>query len=569
MNIIQRTKIALSFLLGKTLTGDQWKKGGIFGFSSNQGAQVPFRDSSLVYVACSKISENLPQAPLEFFNLVSKTRLGIESPIVRLFLRPNESSTYYTFFEDLTLYLALYGETFIWIGESVGQRVGSSSIPGQLVPLLPTRMQHIIDENGKLVGWTYDTGKERVSLTTDEVLQIKFPNPFSPFRGLAPIDSVKPEVDADYLAGKYSRSFFQNGANPGIVFTLNDDDESSREQRESFLKEWDQYHKGASEQYKTAILNAGMDAKKIGLTQEEMDYIKQRNFNTERILSVWGVPPPVAGFYEQATYGNVRTAKKIFWNETIKSYARRYESSLNNFFLPIYAPGTVCKFNFSDIDELKHDAKETADIVNIYANHGIPMNVLIEAFELPFDAQSGLDVGFQPMTMLEVGTSFLDVTNSNSKEVINVTPSAFDEVKRTQKLVDFTLKKHENGQLLDRFSKNLHNYLYRQREKVLKQIAKEKDVDDIFWKQENSRLVTKFEPIYAEYGKKADNLVSINTFNRTLVEKITSNENGDAPEKIRQLYNKFDSNVGNMKESRVSAISQKEIDSFVEHTLKV
>ena len=207
--------------------------------------------------------------------------------------------------------------------------------------------------------------------------------------------------------------------------------------------------------------------------------------------------------------------------------------------------------------------------MNIYANHGIPINVLIEAFELPFDAQSGLDVGFQPMTMLEVGTSFLDVTNSNSKEVINVTPSAFDEVKRTQKLVDFTLKKHENGQLLDRFSKNLHNYLYRQREKVLKKIAKEKDVDDIFWKQENSRLVTKFEPIYAEYGKKADNLVSINTFNRTLVEKITSNENGDAPEKIRQLYNKFDSNVGNMKESRVSAISQKEIDSFVEHTLKV
>jgi HK97 family phage portal protein len=524
----------------KTFTADEWKRGLQIGaYFNDAGTKNPFKDSSLVYVAASKISENLPQAPLEFFSMPNKTRLGLESPIVRLFMRPSDIHTYFTFFEECTLFLALYGETFIWIGESMGQKAGLSTIPGQLQPLNPTRMQEVIDD-GRLVGWTYDNGRERVALNTDEVLQIKFPNPYNMYRGLAPIDSARTDVDSDYLAGKYSKAFFQNGANPGLLFTLDTDDESSDDQRRAFLKEWNKLHKGASKQYKAAVLNPGMDVKKTGLTQEEMDYIKQRNFNTERVLSVFGVPPPMAGFYEQATYGNVRTAKKIFWNETIKAYARRYESSLNNFFLPRFAPGTVCFFNFSQIDELKHDAKETADIVNIYANHGVPMNVLIESFELPFGPQDKLDVGYQPMTSLEVGTNFIEEQRGDgvgTKETVNTVPSIFNE-----------------------FEKNLHNYLFTQRKKILKMVGKGENITNFFWKQENDRLIAKFDPIYVKYSKNMDNLLKINNLNRKLVKNLKSDE-------IKDLYNKFDKKLGNNEMSRVSMISLEETKDFPEQTI--
>ena len=79
------------------------------------------------------------------------------------------------------------------------------------------------------------------------------------------------------------------------------------------------------------------------------------------------------------------------------------------------------------VDEL-HYAQETADIVNIYANHGVPMNVLIESFELPFDAQADLDVGYQPMTMLPVGTNFIEEqraiadSGDDSKQAVNTVP---------------------------------------------------------------------------------------------------------------------------------------------------
>jgi len=539
MNIFDRFKNL--FTRDKTMTASDWKKGLMIGdYFADQGAKNPFKDSSLVYVAASKISENLPQAPLQFFNTKTKQQLSLDSPIVKLFQKPNEKDSYFTYFEASTLYLALYGETFWYMLDSAGQAAGISTLPGAMQVLIPNRMSHDVDEYGRVSKWTYDTGRQRIEISPDKILHIKFPNPYDPVRGLPPIQSAKSDIDSDYLAGKFSRSFFRNGANPGTVFTLPEDDESSDEHRKAFIKDWNRLHRGASKQYKTAILNPGMDAKKIGLTQEEMDYVKQREFNAERVLSVLGVPPPMAGFYEQATYGNVRTAKKIFWNETIKAYARRYESSLNNFFLPMYAPGHICKFNFSDIDELKHDAKETADLVNIYANHGVPMNVLNDAFELPWEHQEGLDVGYQPMTMLEVGTNFIEESakvnndsSNDSKELVNTTPSIFNE-----------------------FSKALHNYLYRQREKILKKHGKDQELDQNFWETENLRLLAKFDPIFDKIGKNPENLVKINEINQKMM------ENTENPDEIRNYYNLMDKTYRN----RVKAIFEKEVGKFSEQT---
>jgi len=539
MNIFQRLKVAFS--REKTLTGSQWKKGLMLGnYGKDKGVTLPFKDSTLVYVAVSKIAENLPQAPLLFYDARTRQQLTTESPIVQLFQRPNQNRAYFSFFEESTLFLALYGETFWYINKSAGQLAGTSTLPSELIALNPTRMETVVnDKEGGLKGWLYNSGKERLPLTPDEVLHIKFPNPYSAYRGFSPVDSMIADVDSDYLAGQYSKMFFVNGAIPGVLFTTAEDDESSKEQKESFMKEFNQLHQGASNSYKTAILNAGMDVKKVGLSQEEMDFIDTRKFNTERVLSAFGVPPPIAGFYEEATYGNVKTAKKIFWNETIKSYARRYENEINNFFLSIYAPGVVAKFNFSDIDELKHDAKETAEIVNIYANHGIPMNALIDSFELPFEHQEGLDVGFQPMTMLEVGTSFLDANNNTDTKMIDVTP---------KQIVDNTL--------FNEFSKNLHNYLYRQREKVLKIHGKDKELDDAFWKQENDRLIAKFDPIYAEYGANMDDLLTINNFNKKLIKGLNADQ-------IKNLYNKFDKKLGDTGKSRVTMLSEKEVGQIL------
>lgn len=563
----------------KTMTADQWKKGIIQSdFSLDKGVQLPYKDSALVFVAVSKIAENLASVPLEFINKQTKQVLSDETPLVRLFNKPNEYQSYFTFFEELTMFLSLYGETFIWLGESMGQRIGTSTIPGQVTTLNPTRMQDVWD-SGEFVGWIYDTGNRRIALTKDEVLQVKFPNPYNPVRGFAPIDSAIYDVNTDFLASRFSKAFFQNSANPSLVFTTPEDDESSDEQRKSFLKEWNMLRQGASKQYKAAVLNPGMGIVKTGLTQEEMDYIKQRKFSEERILSVYGVPPAMAGYYEQATYGNVRTAKKIFWNETIKSYAKRYESAINYFLLPDVMPNVKCKFNFSDIDELKHDMKETAELVNIYANHGVPMNVLNEAFELPWSSDlEGLDIGYQPMTSLPVGTNFIqeqrDMSNDNEKAV-DTKPNIFNSLDPNERIAHKYYAKKidevEANRFKNEFSKMLHNYLFGQRKKILKRLDKDPfSINKDFWKQENDRLMTKFEEIYSKlndkYNKsrKTQELVKINNFNQKLLRNIKIDD--QTADKVRDLYNKFDKAFGDLDDSRVNLLADDLVCGFLEQT---
>lgn len=613
MNFLQKVKASLGFYRyignrqNKLLSGEQWKKGLMIGANMNdKGTTRPYKDSSLVYVAVKKIAENIGQAPLKFFQ--SESELPAAHPIVRLFRRPNENMDYYTFLEVSTTYLALYGEVFWYLNESVGQRLGSNPIPAEIIPINPTRMQHVLDnKTNKLKGWIY-RGKPDLSFSKDEVLHIKFPNPYLEIRGLSPLDTISSDIDADYLAGRYGKMFFVNSASPRILFTTHEDDESTQEQKEAFLAEWNQLYKGVSKSGKSAILNAGMDVQKIGLTQEEMQWVDARKFNNERILSAFGVPPAVAGFYEEATYGNVRTAKKIFWNETIKVYTRRYENIINIFLIDAFEPDILCMFDFSEVDELKHDQKELADTIHIYANHGIPMNDLIRSFNLPFDPVEGLDVGYQPISMVEVGTD-QSLYDTSEAKMIDITPKEVKQIEDLTKTKDIqkTMRNsflNKRSKLEALFSKELKNYFFQQRVKLLNGLFGKKEIDTMeymrilaaldIWADEDLRLETKFLPVYEEVVDEAGNLArsylgletpyvvdmsivrerikvlrGINEFSQRLVQTQVKQalENGETlnqvGDRIKNIYNKFNKLQPGITKTRVQAISRTECGSMM------
>ena len=86
-------------------------------------------------------------------------------------------------------------------------------------------------------------------------------------------------------------------------------------------------------------------------------------------------------------------------------------------------------------------------------------------------------------------------------------------------------------------------------------------VDDSFWKQENDRLIAKFEPIYIKMGKDSvESLKSVNVLNKRLVDKQIEEikEKDVLMDKIREIYGSFDKQIGKMKDSRVNLISNEE-----------
>jgi len=506
MNIFNRLKSTLSYFnytgTEKTYTETSvanWKRGLDITMNKDKGVTLPMKDSSIVYTCVSKISSNLPQAVIKFYQ--GEDEINQNDPVVQLFNHPNPTTNQFMFLEHSTMFFALYGEVFWYMVPSQGQISGTRNLPAELVVLDPRKMQTIFDNN-KLVGWTFDS---KIALTLKEVLHIKFPNPYSNIRGMSPIDGIQADMDSDYLSGKYSKQFFVNGAAPSTVFTTHEDDESTSAQKKEFLKEWNALHRGVSNSHKAAVLNAGSDVKTIGLTQEQMAYVDSRNFSALRIMSAFSVPPPIAGDWSKANYSNASIAKQIFWHETLNVYIKRYENMINSFIVEPYDNSIRAKFDYTEVNELKKDSKEVAEIVKTYAALGVPVNVLAESYNLPFGNLEGLDVGYQNISLIEVGSDGFSEEESPEE---------------APKSLDNTLNKSIRSQFLrDRkkfevlFIKELRKYWFNQRSRILNKLLGKKEDENLtagmilnkidIWKQESINLENRFGKIYTNIADSA------------------------------------------------------------------
>lgn len=508
MAILDRHGKPFPEVSSKEFTGDAFKKGLDFmRFNSDKGVSQPMKDSSVVFTCISKISSSLPQAVLKFYR--GEDDIESTNPIVSLFDRPNPSTNQAMFFEHSTMFFSLYGEVFWYIVKSAGQVTGSRNLPAEFSVLDPRLMKEVI-KSSKLVGWLYNN---KVALDLDEVLHIKFPNPYSALRGLSPIDSIRADMDQDYLAGRYGKQFFVNGAAPSTVFTTHEEDESTDEQRKVLLKQWNALHQGVSNSHKAAILNAGMDIKTVGLTQEQMAYVESRKYSAQRIMGAFGVPPAVGGDWDAANYSNAVVAKQIFWHETLMNYIRRYENMINSFIVYPYDKSIRCKFDLSEVSELQKDGKEVADLIKSYASIGVPVNVLLEKYRLPFGNIEGLDVGYINMSNIPVGSDpYAENTSAPAKEV------QIDE-EYTKILDDSIEKGYENNFIRLRtkhervFNKELGKYWFKQRSKIVSRLLGKKsdnmlsvsvllEMIDI-WKQENINLEKRFNGFYENLIKDA------------------------------------------------------------------
>ena len=137
------------------------------------------------------------------------------------------------------------------------------------------------------------------------------------------------------------------------------------------------------------------------------------------------------------------------------------------------------------------------------------MNVLIDAFGLPFEHQEGLDIGYQPLSMLEVGTNYIELSQEGSKQVIDVTPKVKQiEYKQTKR--DKVIHKQFMAlrtQLERLFLKEIKDYFFVQRAKILERLDQMKVFNQLeyaailsqidIWENENARMELKFFPIYS------------------------------------------------------------------------
>jgi len=216
--------------------------------------------------------------------------------------------------------LQVYGEAFWLIERSMNKA------PFRAVRLNP-RFTFPQVRGAKIVAWKYGTGPNKVIYDDRMVLHFGVDDLEDDVSGLSPLHSLQRSVAGDLNAMEYNGNFFENSAQTGIVFTMDNSDEATAQRNREYLMT---HYVGTKNAHRPLLLEGGVTVTQSVSTQGEMEFGQYRLQNRQEILAVLGVDPTKLGMNESANRSTAKEAEDTFHTETVSTWQDLVEEEINN-----------------------------------------------------------------------------------------------------------------------------------------------------------------------------------------------------------------------------------------------
>lgn len=314
------------------------------GFSTqNRDADLIKEYKNWVFACVNARAEEVASIELELYRGDSE----IEShEVLDLLNDVNPNTTKYELFFGTQSFLDLTGNAFWYLARD---NEGKGKIR-QIYLISPDKLYIVPSKDNPLVieGYVYANGKDKITFNPNEILHFKNFNPSgnypNPHRGVGIVEASLWAIHTDNEARTWNYSFFKNSAKPdGLLTTegiLGDD------QYERIKQQWRQTHEGSGNNGKTAIMEGGLKWQDVSKTQKDMDFVAQRTFSRDEILSMFRVPKTVVGITDDVNRANAEASDYVFAKRTIKPLMKAFVTILNEYLLPEY--GNDLYFKFED-----------------------------------------------------------------------------------------------------------------------------------------------------------------------------------------------------------------------------
>lgn len=246
---------------------------------------------------------------------------------------PNRFWTRFSLMELSQTYLDLTGEAYLII-----ERDPRSSIPIGLWSVLPSRMEPVPDPDTYLAGWVYTSpdGRERIPLTPDEVIFVRYPNPLDPYHGLGPIQSVLVDIDAARYSAEWNRNYFINSAEPGGVIEI--DHEVDDDEWHDLMTRWREGHRGVARAHRVAVLEAGQKWVPNMHTAKDMDFVELRAGGRDIMREALRMHKVMLGVSDDVNRANAQTGEEVFSSWGVVPRLDRWKDAFDHQLLPLFGP---------------------------------------------------------------------------------------------------------------------------------------------------------------------------------------------------------------------------------------
>jgi HK97 family phage portal protein len=287
------------------------------------------------------------------------------NPVQRLLDNPNPFWTRGDLWRATETYLGLWGSAYWGLErDEAGQIV-------EIWPLRSDRMRVIPDRERYIKGFVYvGQSQQMVPYVPEDIVWMHYFNPLDEYAGLSPIAPLRLSADMGMDALRANRNVLSNDASPGLVIETSDTPTDA--EIGEFYERWESRFRGVEKSRRPTLLSAGMKASNLGFSPRDMEYMHTLRWSLEDVARVYGVPRPMIGDIERATYSNFQVARRVFWEDTIIPQLIFYQEALQQHLLPQFGdPSLFVEFDLSKIEALRDTENHKASRRKTYVDAGI------------------------------------------------------------------------------------------------------------------------------------------------------------------------------------------------------
>jgi HK97 family phage portal protein len=454
-------------------------------------AKEGYTQNEIVYATIRYKTDAMAQVPLMAFTGDKfSPELADENHALSLYSdMPNMFQSMIEFLQLLVTYLDLSGNAYIFIKELSPDKV-------ETFLLRPDRVFLVPKTDGDIMylyipqGHTLETS---TPILPEQLIHIKYPNPFDDFEGygfgVSPLSAVARTIDVDNLMTEFEGRFFKGqGVMPGgtIEFPNAVDDDDLIKIRDQFVSNY-----GGEVQWGKPILldNDGKyRPSPMNFTDIGFDALDEKNI--KRGTSVFGVPALLLGLDTSgSTFNNVAEAQDTFWTQTMFALYRLIEIKIRK---RVRIDDNVwLAFDASGVPAFQDDLALQSEIYERLVRNGVSPNIASVKSGLDLPESEFGDIAFMPTDLVPIinllnppedQSQAIPTTQSNDdNEELSNSPlrdikSAiqlwkFEDKEQIAKQLDTIALSHE-----DQFKRVIREQFNRDREAILKIIRDNKSL---------------------------------------------------------------------------------------------
>ncbi len=240
---------------------------------------------------------------------------AIKHPAYYLSLwKPNEFQTAMTFRQQLTGHALSTGNGYASIS-----RTGDGT-PVELLPLDPT-VTTPVRANGQMKYVTHAAG-DPIKLNAEDVLHIKGFG-YDGLSGYNVAEKARESLGLGMGAQKYATIFFRNNARTPVV--LECPMKLPDIQKDALRNSWERMHTGLDNAHRTAILDAGLQAKTIGFNAQDSQLIETRSFELREVANWLGIPGIKLGDASRTGYNSLESDSQNYLDDALDFWLCNWE----------------------------------------------------------------------------------------------------------------------------------------------------------------------------------------------------------------------------------------------------